>query len=216
MAKLGMKPDWSWGILIYLGCGKTLEDLDFPEYKYIYIYHLVIQHSRGKSLFFMGVLVGKSSINGPSIAMATLNNQRVYIYIYISQQICGSNWEDQIFSGKVGFQAETVFFSLGRKRTSMNIAYTTSFTLLRGYSLRFNKKLTMQIGNMNHQRRAFWSTSPPRCIISLNKKYRFMIIYGYGYTCVHIVVEWSFIRSQYCLSPTSRKKIRFPKSWGYP
>ena len=38
MAKLGMKPDWSWGILIYLGCGKTLEDLDFPEYKYIYIY----------------------------------------------------------------------------------------------------------------------------------------------------------------------------------
>ena len=81
MAKLGIEPDWSWGILMYLGCGKTLEDLDFPEY--IYIYHLRIQHSHGKSLFFMGVFVGKSSINGPSIAMATSNNQRVYIHIYI-------------------------------------------------------------------------------------------------------------------------------------
>ena len=36
MAKLGIDPDWSWGILMYLGCGKTLEDLDFPEYIYIY------------------------------------------------------------------------------------------------------------------------------------------------------------------------------------
>ena len=29
--------------------------------------------------------MGKSSINGPSIAMATLNNQRVYIYTYRSK-----------------------------------------------------------------------------------------------------------------------------------
>ena len=189
MAKLGIDPDWSWGILMYLGCGKTLEDLDFPEY--IYIYHLRIQHSHGKSLFFMVVLVGKSSINGPSIAMATSNNQRVYTYIYIYRSKSAAPTEKIIFFQEKwdSKQQKRCFCSLGRKRTSMNIAYTTSFTLLRGYSLRFNKKLTMQIGNMNHQRRAFWSTSPPRCIISLNKKYIFMIIYGYGYTCVHIVVE---------------------------
>ena len=140
----------------------------------------------------------------------------IYIYTYRSKSAAPTEkiW---YFSGKVGFQAaETGRFSLGRKRTSMNIAYTTSFILLRGYSLRFNKKFIMQIGNMDHQRRAFWSTSPPRCIISLNKKYRFMIIYGYGSTCVHIVVEWSFIPSPNSLSPTSRKKMRFPKSWGYP
>ena len=38
-------------------------------------YHLVIQHSHGKSLW-IGVFMGKSSINGP-FSMAMLNNQRV-------------------------------------------------------------------------------------------------------------------------------------------
>ena len=39
-------------------------------------YHLVIQHSHGKSPF----LIGEPSINGP-FSMAMLNNQRVYVML---------------------------------------------------------------------------------------------------------------------------------------
>jgi len=39
-------------------------------------YHLVIEHSHGKSPFF----IAKPSINGP-VSMAMLNNQRVYIIV---------------------------------------------------------------------------------------------------------------------------------------
>ena len=45
----------------------------------IYIYHLVIKHSHGKSPF----LIDKPSINGP-FSMAMLNNQRVYILFSVS------------------------------------------------------------------------------------------------------------------------------------
>jgi hypothetical protein len=46
----------------------------------IYIYHLVIQHSHGKSLINGGIN-GKIIYKWAIYTMAMLNNQRVYIYI---------------------------------------------------------------------------------------------------------------------------------------
>ena len=51
-------------------------------YKYIYIYHLVIQHSHGKSLINGGIN-GKIIYKWAIYTMAMLNNQRVYIYIIL-------------------------------------------------------------------------------------------------------------------------------------
>ena len=50
--------------------GRTDKD---PDCQSVIGYHLVIQHSHGKSPFF----IGKPSINGP-FSMAMLNNQRVF------------------------------------------------------------------------------------------------------------------------------------------
>jgi hypothetical protein len=50
----------------------------------IFYYHLVIEHSHGKSPF----LIGKPFINGP-FSMAMLNNQRVDVLLGEVYQTCG-------------------------------------------------------------------------------------------------------------------------------